>query len=107
MGGLHEAGVADELIAGIQGDLAELPVTAKDLALLQLAERLTTDVASSAESTRAAREAGWSESEVANAIFIVSYFNMVTRIAEAFALPPDENHPYDPQTKLPMIRCRE
>ena len=57
--------------------------------------------------TRKAVEAGWSEAEVAHAIFVVSYFNMVTRIAEAFALPPDEGHPYDPATVLPLLRCRK
>jgi hypothetical protein len=44
---------------------------------------------------------------VALAVFLVSYFNMRTRIANAFALPPDERHPYDPSAILPLLRCSE
>jgi hypothetical protein len=54
---------------------------------------------------RAAVAAGWSNEEVAQAIFVVAAFNMLTRIADAFALPPDASHPFEPGAKLPMLRC--
>jgi alkylhydroperoxidase family enzyme len=105
--GLHDAGLADEKIAALQGDLTGSVFTEKEMALLLLAETLTVDPPASDLMTRKAVEAGWTETEVAHAIFVVSYFNMVTRIADAFTLPPDESHPYDPATVLPMLRCRE
>jgi alkylhydroperoxidase family enzyme len=105
--GLREAGLSDEAIAALQGDFTEHDFTPKERALLQLAEQLTCDPASSGACTRSALVSGWTANEVAHAIFTISYFNMVSRIADAFALPPDANHPYDPETVLPMIRCCE
>jgi alkylhydroperoxidase family enzyme len=105
--GLHEEGFSTEAIAELQSAIEESSFSKKDKALLLLAETLTVDPPSAGVATREALEAGWSEKEVAHAIFLVSYFNMVTRIANAFDLPPDETHPYDPATVLPMMRCRE
>jgi len=30
---------------------------------------------------------------------------MLTRIANGLGLPADKSHPFDPEAKLPMIRC--
>jgi alkylhydroperoxidase family enzyme len=103
--GLHEAGLPDQAIAALQGDFTVYDFTPRENSLLQLADRLTCDPASSAASTRAALASGWTAREVAHAIFVVSYFNMLSRIADAFALPPDATHPYDPEAQLPILRC--
>jgi len=89
----------------LQGDLARATIDAKDRALLALAETLTLDPSASPERVRAAVRAGWSHEQVADAIFVVSVFNMMTRIADAFALPPDASHPFPANAKLPMRRC--
>lgn len=104
---LHEEGFSDEVIEELQGAIEESSFPEKDKALLLLAETLTVDPPAAAMATREAVRAGWSETEVAHAIFLVSYYNMLTRIVKAFDLPPDEGHPYDPAMVLPMMRCRE
>jgi alkylhydroperoxidase family enzyme len=98
-------GASDELIVALQVDPAEADVSDKERALLLLAERLTLAPPGADEAVITALEAGWSHQEVADAIFLVSYFNMLTRIANAFALPPDEFHAFDPEAVVPMLHC--
>jgi alkylhydroperoxidase family enzyme len=105
--GLHNAGFDEEKVAALQSDFESGGFSEQELAFLRLAEQLTLYPESSANATRAACEVGWSNEEVAQAIFVISYYNMVTRIADAFALPPDDNHPYDPGAPLPMLRCSD
>ena len=105
MEGLREEGVSQENILAVQGDLADLELGEQMQALLMLAEAVTLEPAKAAEWVNPALEAGCSEKEIAHAIFVVSYFNMVTRIAEAFALPPDISHPFDPSAPLPLVEC--
>ena len=107
MEGLHDTGSTEERIAALQAELVPGSFTDKESALLRLAEDRTLDPAGAGEATRRAVAAGWEPDEIASAIFLVSYFNMVTRIADAFDLPPDESHPYDPEGALPMLRCAE
>lgn len=103
---LHQEGVDAATIAGLQGDLGSLPLAAEERALIELAERMTVDPPSAAAAVVRARELGWTDKQLADAIFLVSYFNMTTRIAEAFALPPDSRHPFEPGGALPMLRCQ-
>jgi alkylhydroperoxidase family enzyme len=98
-------GASDELILALQLDLDKADVSKKERALLLLAEILTLSPHGAGEAVIKALEAGWSHQEVADAIFLVSYFNMLTRIADAFALPPDEYHPFEPDAGVPMLHC--
>ena len=95
----------DAAITAIQTDLKQFKGDPKQLALLRLAEVLTVDPPSAAPTVVAAVEAGWTHEEVAEAIFVVSQFNMMTRIAVAFALPPDDIHPFSADDRLPMLTC--
>jgi alkylhydroperoxidase family enzyme len=106
--GLHQEGVPETTIVALQnGPIETVPLTGKDKALLHLAERLTTAPATIGPAVRAAAAQGWSDTEVADAIFYVSHINMLSRIATAFGLPPDATHPYSPDSTLPMRRCGE
>lgn len=96
-------GLSEDEIFALQLDIQSSPFSEKDRTLLKLAESLTLDPMIAAPATRSALSAGWSEAEVAQAVFIVSYFNMVTRIAQAFALPPDDGHQFNPDASLPML----
>jgi alkylhydroperoxidase family enzyme len=102
---LHDLGWSDDRLAALQGDFSGAEFTPREMALLRLAEQLTVAPAEAADATRAATAAGWSDTEVAHAIFVISYFNMVTRIADGFALPPDDAHAFAPGAALPMLRC--
>lgn len=73
-----------------QGQLTELPVTEAERKLLAFVETLSRhafliDDAMVAE----LRAVGWSDPQIAEAVYIGSFFNMMVRIADAFrALPP-------------------
>jgi alkylhydroperoxidase family enzyme len=103
---LNGDGLHDSLMIALQrSDLSGHPFDPKEKNALSLASILTTEPSLSGTSVRAALEAGWTNAEVAQIIFFVSYMNMMNRIAAAFNLPPDASHPYHPGGKLPMIRC--
>lgn len=103
MEGLHRNGVAPAEIAALQADLGYFP--AKERALLRLAESMTVDLSAAAARAVEARRAGWTDAEIAEAILIAGFTNMNTRIAEAFALPPDKWHPFTTDATFPMLRC--
>ena len=105
MEGLHDNGFDDATIAAVQVAPDEVVLAPKEAALYALAEALTVAPAQSAGSVLAAKAAGWRDEELADAVLIAAYFNMLTRIADAFALPPDESHPYVPGATLPMLEC--
>ena len=102
---LENEGLSGDHILQLQADIAASDFSAKEKTLLLLAERMTVDPSSAHVQVGPALAAGWSEAEVAQAIFVAGYFNMVNRIAEAFALPPDVDHPFDPAPEFPFLHC--
>lgn len=105
MEGLHQRGVEEKLIAALQTDLDKADLTDQDKALVRLAEVLTTSPQSSRSAVRSAKDFGWSAEEIADVIFIASYFNMRTRLMNAFDPPPNKWHPFTPGASLPILRC--
>jgi alkylhydroperoxidase family enzyme len=101
--GLHRNGIAPAEIAALQADLDYFPE--KERTLLRVAESMTVDPSTAAARVVEAKRAGWSDAEVAEAILLAGFTNMNTRIAEAFALPPDKWHPFTNDAKLPLLRC--
>jgi alkylhydroperoxidase family enzyme len=104
---LIKEGVSEDIILGLQTDIAKSAFSEKEKALLLLAERITVNPSSAHVRVAPALEAGWTEAEVAQAVFVASYFNMLNRISEAFALPPDEDHPFDPAPVFPILTCED
>jgi uncharacterized peroxidase-related enzyme len=102
---LEQEGVSEEVIVGLQTDIAAADVSEKEKALLRLAEEITVNPSAGHTRVAAALEAGWTEREVAQAIFVTGYFNMLNRIAEAFVLPSDQDHPFGPAPVFPMAKC--
>lgn len=94
-------------IAALQTDLSEYRAPTKESSLLLLADAVTVDPETSSRAVRDAVKAGWSHEQVARAVFFVSYFNMVTRIAASLALPPDELHQFSPNAELPMLHSED
>lgn len=106
MEGLHEKnGMTPDAIAALQTDLDATGLPEKERALLRFARALTIDPPQAPRAVPGLLAAGWTEQQVADTIFIVSAFNMLTRIAAGFALPPDANHPFTANDRLPMTRC--
>ena len=71
------------------GDLDRAPVTPAERLLLQFVETLTkhayriTD-----EQVQGLREAGWTDPQIAEAVYIGSLFAMFVRLADAFDIHP-------------------
>jgi len=102
---LEQEGVSEDVIVGLQTGIAAADVSEKEKALLRLAEEVTVNPSAGHTRVAAALQAGWTEGEVAQAVFVTGYFNMLNRIAEAFVLPPDQDHPFGPAPEFPMSRC--
>ena len=100
-----EIGLSKKEILELQTDIKNSNFTDKEKALLTLAEQITLQPSTAHKSIGPAIDAGWSNDDVAQAIFIVSYYNMLNRISEAFALPPDKGHRFNPNFTLPMTDC--
>ncbi len=97
--------MSDAALIALQRGEVPAEADGRERAFILLAQSLTRDPGASPPAVVAARQAGWADREVAEAIFFVSYFNMLTRIASAFALPPDESHPFPPGATMPLLRC--
>jgi alkylhydroperoxidase family enzyme len=103
---LRRSGVDDETLIALQTDLDKVKTEVKEKALLVLAQTITKEPSLAPEAVIAASRAGWSDDEVAEAIFIASMYNMVNRVAVTFALPPDDAHPFDPNSPIPLLSCK-
>ena len=102
---LRRKGVdAGELVA-LQTDVAKVKASPKERALLALAAVITREPSRAASAGQAALGAGCSTDEVSETVFLVAMYNMVNRVADAYAYPPDHAHPYDPRATLPLLSC--
>ena len=73
----------------------DLPITPAERLLLRLVETLTkhayriTD-----EQVQELRDVGWTDAQIAEAVYNGAYFNMAVRVADAFDIhPPPERDP--------------
>lgn len=72
-----------------RGDLAAAPVTPVERVLLAFAGRLTqSSHAVDDTDVQSLRQAGWTEPQIAEAVYVVAMFNLFNRVANAFGLPP-------------------
>lgn len=72
-----------------RGDLAAAPVTPAERALLAFAGRLTQASHQIDDAdVQSLRDAGWSEPQIAETVYVVAMFNLFNRVANAFGLPP-------------------
>jgi alkylhydroperoxidase family enzyme len=73
------------------GDLDRAPITPAERLLLEFVETLTkhayriTD-----EQVQALRDAGWTDAQIAEAVYVGALFNLLVRIADAFDIHPPE-----------------
>ena len=70
-----------------RGDVAAAPISTTERALLEFVRRLTvTPHCMMAEDLAGLRGAGWSDSQVAEAVYITALFAFFNRVADAFGL---------------------
>ena len=81
-------GEKDEVIEALgKGDLAAARVSDQERALLQFAELVTRHAYRTTESDIARlRSAGWTDDQIAEAVYITAMFAFFNRVADAFGL---------------------
>ena len=81
-------GAQDEITAALsQGDLAAAPVTDAERALLTFAELVTRHAyRNTLEDVQRMRDAGWTEPQIAEGVYVIALFAFFNRVADAFGL---------------------
>lgn len=71
------------------GDLERTPVTAAERLLLEFVGTLTRHAYRvTEEQVQALRDAGWTEPQIAEAVYDAALFNLFVRLADAFGIRP-------------------
>ena len=85
---LHVQGVEDAAIAAIgRGDIEGAPITEAEQALLRFARLITnTPYRNTPEDVQRVRDAGWTDPQIAEAVYITALFAFFNRVANAFGL---------------------
>ncbi len=82
------------------GDLEHAPVTPAERALLEFVRLLTvSSYRTTADDVNKLRDAGWSDSQIAEAVYITALFAFFNRVADAFGLE-DPNYFANPPPGL-------
>ncbi len=72
-----------------EGRLDEAGLSGAELALMQYTELITNSASrSTAEDVQKLRAAGFSEDQIAEAVYIIAMFAFFNRVADAFGVPP-------------------
>jgi alkylhydroperoxidase family enzyme len=72
-----------------EGKLDEAGLSAAELALMHYTEQITNSASrSTAEDVQKLRDAGFSEDQIAEAVYIIAMFAFFNRVADAFGVPP-------------------
>ena len=70
-----------------RGDLAAAPVTDAERALLRLVETVTRHAyRTTDEQVQEVREQGWTDSQIAEAVYVTALFAFFNRVADAFGI---------------------
>jgi uncharacterized peroxidase-related enzyme len=85
---LHRQGAEEAAVAAIgRGAIEEAPITEAERALLRFARLLTHEsYRNTAEEVQKLRDAGWTEPQIAEAVYITAMFAFFNRVANGFGL---------------------
>ena len=73
----------------MEGKLQGAGLTAAELALLRYVELITNAAYKSMpEDVQSLRDHGWTEDQIAEAVYIIALFAFFNRVADAFGVPP-------------------
>jgi uncharacterized peroxidase-related enzyme len=86
---LRVQGATDQSVAAIvEGKLDEAGLTPAERALIEYAELITRAAyKSTPEDVQKLRDAGWSEDQIAEAVYVTAMFAFFNRVADAFGIP--------------------
>jgi alkylhydroperoxidase family enzyme len=87
---LRVQGATDQTVAAVlEGKLDEAGLTTAERVLLDYVQLITeTAYRSTAEDVEKLRAAGWTEDQIAEAVYIIAMFAFFNRVADAFGIPP-------------------
>ena len=72
-----------------EGKLEEAGLTDAELALMRYTELITHGASrSTADDVQKLRDAGFSEDQISEAVYIIAMFAFFNRVADAFGIPP-------------------
>ena len=79
------------MTAILEGKLDEAALTTSELALMEYV-RLITEAAyrSAVKDVQKLRDVGWSENQIAEAVYITAMFAFFNRVADAFGVPSQD-----------------
>ena len=73
------------------GKLDDAGLTAAERSLLDYAEKVTNAAPrTTAEDVQRLRDAGWSEDQIAEAVYVTAMFAFFNRVADAFGVPSQD-----------------
>jgi len=82
-----QGGTEEEVKAAESGDLHAAGFTAKETALFEFLRKNTFAPADIVDADLLpVREAGWSDAEIAEAVYVTAFFAMMNRVADAFGI---------------------
>jgi alkylhydroperoxidase family enzyme len=82
-----QGGTKEEVKAAEGGDLDAAGFTAKEAALFKFLKKNTFAPADVVDADlMPVREAGWSDAEIAEAVYVTAFFAMMNRVADAFGI---------------------
>ena len=74
-----------------RGDLKAAPVTPQERALLELVTTVTQHAyRTTDEDVQRLRDAGWTDPQIAEAVYITALFAFFNRVADAFGVPSQD-----------------
>ena len=75
----------------LEGKLDEADLTPAERALMTYVELITNNAPRSTRAdVRKLRDAGWSEDQIAEAVYIIAMFAFFNRVADAFGVPAQD-----------------
>ncbi|MGC2183974.1 MAG: hypothetical protein WA637_11885, partial [Terriglobales bacterium] len=79
------------MAAILEGKLDQAGLTAAECALLDYVELVTNAAPrTTAEDVQKLRDAGWSEDQIAEAVYVTAMFAFFNRVADAFGVPSQD-----------------
>lgn len=84
----------------VEGKLDEAELTKAERALLEYVAKVTEAAyRTTPEDVQALREHGWTEPQIAEAVYITAMFAFFNRVADAFGIPPQRYLELNAMTK--------
>jgi alkylhydroperoxidase family enzyme len=75
----------------LEGKLDEAGVTPAERGLLEYVEKVTEAAyRTTAEDVQKLRDHGWTENQIAEAVYVTAMFAFFNRVADAFGVPPQD-----------------